>query len=201
MSRRLGRALRDVREGRARFDALAAENAKDLDGIVKWLIRKFPPPPSSDAEDLRQEVLLAMWGAIGSWDPDRGRTLRGHCTFVAIDRGRKWLRKERREDHGGVPRHALSEAALTARDDMPFVCGDEPSAAGQDRICEAVERLRARLRDAVGSEAIALAALLESEWDEDAAAQVVYLERAREAGVASFAAARNLVTQAMRSVA
>jgi DNA-directed RNA polymerase specialized sigma24 family protein len=81
-------------QGEASFDVFYAATIKYWRCAAADLLRRWDHPQAVEEEDLIQEMLLAAWRAIESFDPERGDPKR-HVVFSAAKTARRWLHRQR----------------------------------------------------------------------------------------------------------
>lgn len=143
-----------VRNGGASFNAFVLATRPTWHRYAQYLARRWRGPVGVGLEDLEQEMLLAAWRAIATWDPTRQKPIHEYVVYMAIDKAKKWLHKQRnakrRSDHE-PGRFPVSYAALgleTAADEEWIAPPDDTTAddlmvrrEAQRRGFERVERL------------------------------------------------------------
>lgn len=127
---------RRSREENARFAEFLAATSDHWDRLAKKVERFWELPSWLDAEDLRQEILIAVWTTVSRFDPSRGKSINEYVIFQAFDRAKKCAHKARlgKRVHRG-------EASAPSRFDLPFTRiavdrhdGGEPDASGEPAL-------------------------------------------------------------------
>lgn len=91
-----------LRQGEMSFDEFAVATRREWRGLALMLLRRWEAPFAVDADDLVQELLVAAWQAVGSYDPEhKGRvTLKRYVVYSAVDKAKKWLHSQRKAYRG-----------------------------------------------------------------------------------------------------
>lgn len=124
----------------ARDHSVLAELYDQFGGFVYGLARRVIGDPTA-AEDVTQEVFLALWERPEQFDASRGR-LR---TFVGTIAHRRAVDHVRREE---AKRRRAEREALLART-MPDVDEEAAALVVAERVRQAVDALPAEQRDAI----------------------------------------------------
>ena len=95
--------LVDLYEGQRTFAQFAASTRVDWTRLAKYVLARWSVPSAVEVADVQQEMLLAAWRAVESWDDTRGVSLHGHVLWNVMTSAKKWLHKQRnahrRDDH------------------------------------------------------------------------------------------------------
>ncbi len=81
-------------------------------------MRRWRTPVAVDQEDVEQELRMAGWAAVASWDPGRNVPIDRYVTFQAIDKAKKWMHRQRdalRRDDKAPGRFAITLASMRVR--------------------------------------------------------------------------------------
>jgi DNA-directed RNA polymerase specialized sigma24 family protein len=89
------RGIEKVRSGEVSFDTWARATARDWRRLAEHLFRRYPLPAALSVEDVEQEMLLAAWTAIRTWDPSAGMPLERFVTWTAYINAKKWVHRQR----------------------------------------------------------------------------------------------------------
>ncbi len=114
--------------GAITFDTFARANSRDWQAMARYLLRRFPS--DLDEQDVVQELLIGSWQAMKRFDPARGVSPERYCSFNAIARTKKRLRRQAR----------ASEELLGT--DPVLQLPETPDPASQVHELERGERLR-----------------------------------------------------------
>src|SRR5258706_2389992 len=71
MTQEFASAVREARAGTIPFDAFARRTMPKWRGIAHEYLRKWVLPQWVEIDDVVQDLLLAAWESIGSYDPSR----------------------------------------------------------------------------------------------------------------------------------
>jgi hypothetical protein len=118
MSKRMALALKGFRAGEIGFTRFAAETREDWDKLAgKWftVFSRKGIPCGITEDDVRQEMLLAAWRAVQSYDPDHpgAKALEVHVVWNACNRATKWLNRQRKaRDRRSPSRHPVTMGML-----------------------------------------------------------------------------------------
>lgn len=120
MAKTMERELAALRAGEMTEDEFVRATAGQWDAIAERIVRRWEVPPAIDAEDARQELLLALTeqGLVGKWDPARQVPLSRFVVWTTCATAKAWLHAQRGAlRHRGTSRSRfpLSEAACYRR--------------------------------------------------------------------------------------
>lgn len=118
MAKTMARELQSLRDGEITEDEFARATAGQWDALAERLVRRWELPPAIDAEDARQQLLLALveQGLVGKWNPARQVELSRYVVWTTCATAKAWLHKQRgAARHRGTARSRfpLSESSLT----------------------------------------------------------------------------------------
>lgn len=121
MARTMEKELDALRAGEMTEDEFVRATAGQWDAIAERIVRRWEIPPAIDAEDARQELLLALLegGLVGKWDPARQVPLSRFVVWTTCATAKAWLHAQRGAlRHRGTSRSRfpLSEAACLRRE-------------------------------------------------------------------------------------
>lgn len=154
MKRTMEKELEQLRAGQISGDAFVRATSGDWDALAASLVGRWEVPPGVDAEDMRQELLLAMWekDAVGTWDPARAVQLSRYVVWASATGAKAWLHKQRgAARHRGTAKSRFPVAFSSLVDGTSDERGEAGSAverraqdgrATPDRAAEARELLR-----------------------------------------------------------
>jgi hypothetical protein len=116
MARKMDAELGALRDGRMTEDEFVRATGDQWDAIAARIVRRWEIPPAIDAEDARQEMLLALVekGLVGKWDPARDVSLARFVVWTTCANAKAWLHQQRgalRHRGKARSRFPLSEAA------------------------------------------------------------------------------------------
>ena len=201
MAGKLERELFALRAGQITFAQFAGRVNADVDRLAASILRRFDHPPYIDQDDMRQEALIGVWTATETWEPGRGRSLRGHAVFVAYDRVRKALRKARGEDRANGNRARFERVARPHPDDPEGDwCERLPIQPAAEAVLMIGDELRARLAELGELGDVAFEALLAAGGDREDAA-IDFLVDARNAAVFNLRDARGVIDRVLVAAA
>jgi hypothetical protein len=117
MARTMARELAALRADEMTEDAFARETMSQWDALAERIVRRWECPPALDAEDARQEMLLALveQRLVGKWDPARQVELSRFVVWSTCATAKAWVHAQRGAlRHRGTARSRfpLSEASL-----------------------------------------------------------------------------------------
>jgi len=93
------------------FDVFVRRTSQKWTSLAYDLLARWPVPVVT-MEDVRQELLIAVWAALPKWDAARGVTLERYLTWNACDKAKKWIHKMRGANLHGSADKAPSTYAL-----------------------------------------------------------------------------------------
>jgi hypothetical protein len=112
--RTLEGSLHLLRKGAMSFTEFQACTFEQWWRIARHLHRKWRPPTGVDVADVCQELLIAAWQFVGTWDSSRGVTLERYVVWNAADKAKKALHKQRGAKlSGSADRNPTRAEALT----------------------------------------------------------------------------------------
>ncbi len=91
----LRRIVGEVKDGSMSFDVFAASTIVTWDGLARDILRRWDTPTWFDAEDVRQELLIAAWTYLQKFDASRGVPLHKFLTWNAYDKAKKRVHRVR----------------------------------------------------------------------------------------------------------
>jgi hypothetical protein len=163
------------------------------EATARQLMRRWRAPEGVEVADVVQELLFGMHLALGSFDPERGTSMRRYVVWNACDVAKKWLHVQRlghrphRDEDATPSRNARPFSFMNARtaqdsgvrEDLPFaveracmaLVEGEPAVLAIVATREAWTKARASSPSML---APALDALFDSRGDIDAAADQLY---------------------------
>lgn len=140
-------ALLKVRRGDGA--ALERDAREDVSRITDYVFRVVDLPPGVGFEDVRQEVLIALWRSTLKWDPTRGTRLVTHAMWNAITSARKWCHSQRqclgKRDSKEPSRYPLNFGRLVREDaegEPTVLSAIESDGGAGARVTEAVAHYR-----------------------------------------------------------
>ncbi len=148
MSRAITAGLAKLREG-GDFGEFVTSTASDFDRMSKDVFRRWRVPPGVDAEDVRQEMLLAFAEKelVSTWDPSKGPSLAQYAIWQSYTSAKRYLHSQRaasRRDGKAPSRFPLCFSSLGRAD---------AENDGEERGLEG--RVEATQEDAVASKQLA----------------------------------------------
>lgn len=138
-----------VRRGEVSFARFATKTHKIWLSFAIKMINRWDHPPSLSSEDLVQEMLIGCWRSIQNFDPERGRSIRVHATWNAINDARRMFHRARRAGHDGG--HAPSRHEVATEDSLieAIAVDVQDSQDGYDGVQEGAYHRESCLRAAL----------------------------------------------------
>jgi DNA-directed RNA polymerase specialized sigma24 family protein len=151
-------ALEALRVGTLTFDQLTRDIRPALELRAKRFLRvwMWSGQTSLDAEDLIQEMLVALWRAVDSWDPERAALV----PYVDAQLGRACQRRLRQVAGYPDPRRR-DPARQVAVDVVEALEAIEPEGVSLETIVEMRERAARLVSELKGLERLAVELVLE----------------------------------------
>ena len=144
--------------------------------MARVLHKRYTLPPGVSREDVEQEMLLAAWRAVESWEEGRA-SLVGYVVWSAHSCASKYLHKQRGADQHtrkGPGRYALN-ASLIQREDGTSVLDEAtrgaPDSERQLDVESALEKVARFSEDQSEAQRKALIYYVEEQADEERAAR------------------------------
>lgn len=99
------------------FDEFARRTSRDWDRLALHVWRKWRSkvPRGVALEDVRQEMLVWAWRAVGKYDPGKGPTLQTYVVWMACSKAKRFLHEQRnalRRDDNAESRYAAAFSEL-----------------------------------------------------------------------------------------
>jgi len=182
-------ALHRLREGQLSFTDFATYTHNHWHRLAVHLYRRWKPPTGVDVEDVLQEVLLAAWQFVGTWDPEREVSLERYVVWNASDKAKKQLHKLRGAKlSGSSDRNPSRAEALTTNGDCLVEVSEDKL---DERYGRAVDLARSAETVAEGLVLVRLART----WSVQATATSLYADPTTRLGLrlGSEASARRFV--------
>lgn len=173
------------------FDQFARATTHDWDRLAGYVWERWrrKVPVGVSLEDIRQELLVAAWVAVGRWRPGKGPGVKSFVVWNACAWAIRWVNMQRnalrRADHAEsrcpVPFAALGEDAHVWLEGLGGLLQGEAEDQTLDDLLDAKDAFMARLEAATaGAEGIrlwALAAFQLAGYDLGQAGALLYEER------------------------
>jgi DNA-directed RNA polymerase specialized sigma24 family protein len=201
--------LSRLRAGEIDVDVFLRETAPDWDAFAASLASRWEVPPGLDAEDVRQELLLALYekDLVGTWDPARAVQISRYVVWGTATSAKAHIHKARgalRHRGTAKSRFPLAEAGLTSwhgggSRETPLTRAADPGAR-PDEEAEARELVGRILAALPRRQRRALEVLLRCGGERGAAAEEIDgdPDLAIDCRVGSVAEARELLAAALR---
>lgn len=172
-------ALRDFFERRISFDEFARRTAGDWTRMAEMLWRRWRQrlPSGVGAEDLRQELLTHAWVACGSYEPDRGPSIRAYVVWSACAGTQRWVNQQRnslRRSGVGESRFAVAVSSIGVTDGWLDTVPEDEAMVEPEVALDAKRRFAATIRRAKGVDVFALVAFEDAGGDVAAAARAMF---------------------------
>lgn len=157
--------LKALHEGRITFDQFARETKDDWTKLSQSIWKRWQrvSPAHVQLEDLRQEMLIAVWRSIEGYDPTRGVTLKRYAVYAAGYAATRWIQVQRntlRRSPNNENRYpiALSVLGLDTEEALDSIgyTDDDPL-----EMIDAREQLQTRIDGSDGVEFAILQAVAE----------------------------------------
>lgn len=155
--------LQDLRAGKISFDQFALGTADEWDRLATsmWNSWRKNIPPTVSTEDIRQEMLLHAWQAVGKWDPERGTPLEKYVVFNACAKAARFIHTQRaakRRSDKSESRHPMAFSTIRETDEwVEAVLADSPQDPGE--LLDARHSFERKAREATGMDKAALRAV------------------------------------------
>ena len=111
------KGLSAVRAGEMSFGEFAERTGPEWGKIAGYIATRWRLPNWASTEDVRQELLIAAWGAVEKFDPERGADLGRYVVWNAVDKAKKRAHKWRGANLHGNPDAAAGRVEVTLDDD------------------------------------------------------------------------------------
>lgn len=177
----MNRHLQDLASKLITFDEFARRSARDWDRLAAkvyhcW-VRKLPAGVSM--EDIRQEMLLSAWIAVGEYDPSRGEmTLKQYVVYFAFSKALRFVHSQReaKRRDGKQPSRHPTLVFDTLGIDVDFLDSRETDTVDTDGLIDARKKFESAFERASGIDLYALTALRESNGSIPDAARMLFDE-------------------------
>ena len=116
----------------ARGDASAVQECLDGHGPLVWALARRLCPSSADAEDVVQEIFIALWKSADQYDPALGT----ESTWVTTVARRKLIDLRRRVARRGPTSELGEEVASDARDQGELAAENDDAARAKKALAE-----------------------------------------------------------------
>lgn len=107
-------ALHGLRNGDVSFDQFVRQTRTTWERMSSYFLGRWPGQAAADEDDLRQEMLIAVWRSVSQWDPKRGPTLERYVFYQVGLAATGLLRKMLGNPRKGKP--AIWSLPLPKRD-------------------------------------------------------------------------------------
>jgi DNA-directed RNA polymerase specialized sigma24 family protein len=91
----LERGLLAVRDGRETFDSFARRTMPHWERLAQYILRRWRQPAWVSDADVVQDLLVAAYDAVWTYDPSKGPTIEGYAVYSAVDHAKKRAHKAR----------------------------------------------------------------------------------------------------------
>lgn len=91
----------------------------DWTRLARTIRKRWRIPPGVEFEDVRQEMLLAAWNAVGNWHEGNGMALAPFVVWKAVTRAKRWINGQRnapRRSDRAASRYPVSFSVLMPAD-------------------------------------------------------------------------------------
>lgn len=122
MSDEFERALMNLRNDTASFRDFVRDTTHVWQRFAVYLCKRWKPPLGVDEDDVRQELIAAAWRFVHEWEPERGVSISRYVRYNALDKGKKFLLRQRntcRRDGSAPARVPVAFTCLERSDDEP----------------------------------------------------------------------------------
>lgn len=164
------------------FDEFARRTAADWNRLATSVYRRWHRrmPLGVTVEDLRQELLLHAWLAVGDFDATRGVALKSFVVFMAMSKTTRFINQQRnswRRNSDAESRYPIAFGVLAEGDDareewLETLGATEPPEL--ERLIDERQRFEAAKREAEGIDLWSLVAVAEASGDVVEAAQQLF---------------------------
>lgn len=149
------------------FDRFAILTTNDWTRLAGKLYMQWRKniPRGVELEDVKQEMLLNAWIAVGKWDKSRGMSLRGYVVCRAWQEGVRFIHVQRsalRRSDKAESRHPVSFSEILKNSENDWtecLLSDELIEGGADDLVDTSIRFKNAMNMAEGIDLYALVAL------------------------------------------
>jgi len=139
--------LERLRDGEISFREFEKQTRPRWESYAWSLVRRWAPPPSMSIDDVVQELLLAAWWVLPSFDPHAGPSLRRYVVYNAMALAKRAIHSERkalRLSDKSPSRHAICDPVAIEQAmveaEQEFVVGRRQLAGHLAQACTPRER-------------------------------------------------------------
>lgn len=85
--------LHALRAGFVSFGEFESGTRRTWEKLAAYFFRRWPEQSTVSEEDVKQDILLAVWRAVREWDPERGVSIERYVWYAAGVAGQRAMKR------------------------------------------------------------------------------------------------------------